>query len=174
MISAAANAQQLAPSIDAEKYHYEDSTTFSTLSVWLVGDVDDLRVKALQQHGVVKFKSVTPYKLLHNQSLSQLLIAQSSERPALLWIRLTGPKQQHDTRQQRLSQAVESLVLSQLQLSGRVALEGHRHNEAWLSPGVVQALQSGGLHIFRLPWCSLNVLHPDGSSPTNETQLAVS
>ena len=135
----------------------EDGSAFrgspSLTTAWLIGDCDGYRQAALLKAGFADVKSIAIHKLAQPQQVAKLLLQLRSAPTDLLWVRLTGPRQQHDVRSTFLAQGLNTLLEQQLSTSGHVLLEAHRKNATWNSPCIVAALSNDKLRLSRVSWC---------------------
>ena len=143
-------------------------------AVWTLGDTDGYRQAALRQAGVVVVFPLNPHRLASQHYLLSLVNQLRTAEPLILWIRLSGPAQFHDIKQNYIRHGAEVLITEQLSAHRHVMIETHRKNPL-LQAGIIgQSLLSGALFSQEISWCKLGIRHSDGLSPTNETSLITS
>jgi len=141
-------------------------------SVWVIGDGHGILQSALLRVNAANVVSIPILKLGNSGSLQGLLNQFRSQRPSLLWVKLPGLSHQKPAQSQHIIQALELLIADQSSANRSILLEARKENSAWNLGLISQYISQGILRCQNISWCALGVRHPDGTSPTDEIQLA--
>ena len=149
---------------------FSEQAVGSVNCFWLLNDDLCFRSSLLSKVITDQIRVVSiNLKNLHGRFHRERLVEQNkTQKPCLLWIRLTGQATQTGTSQDSNNAILISLLVQTQRLhDGHVLLESSCRNPMLNQVSISSMIKSLGLNEGVLHWCNAGIVHPQSGKPSS-------